>query len=859
MRTKIAALLALVFCLLASVARAEKAPANANLLDVTRPEFGAIPDDGLDDYPAIKRAMGFVDGFTGNTLYFPCGTYNFHETVEWRDWPTVINPSVPISVFATSGTPPNQVSGYLWTIGIPWQGEDRDCVTIKLDDNATGFGDPNTPKSFLITGSLVGPQSNLKGLTGGLGGAGAYQNWFSDLTIDCGSGNPGVRCIDWIANNAGEIYRVKIKTGDGQGLAGVYMGRGWPGPAMIMNSTIEGFGYGIQLLQFQYSMTFLNVTLTNQHTAGFYLAANMATMEKMTISEDTDIPAIVQADGGAQLAVLNSVLTGPGGGVTHSAIETVAGAKFYLENVETTGYAAALKVGAVVQEAGPTIAQAQSRVPFKIFNAPDKSLDIPVEYPPEPYMSDPDVHPEEWANVIDYGAGPGFGGETNNDVSFIQAAFNSGKPIIYFPKNPDRLGRPAGFDSIYAYKGPTITVPATVRRVFFYRNGASMLDSAYPTSNDCVFTVIGEATDPPVEFNYWRGATRLTAGRHFCNKSNGRTMVLRNSPSGESQLLDGPGKTFLIDTISHFDAKNGAQVFAWQYNQEIVSLTSTIVTGSVIEGAGTKVRVIGEKTEGDHTAGLVKDGAMLKMIGGFFFPCIGRTFPNVVLSNGFEITNAQASLSFLEFCSKSPSNPGYVWENAVIQTIGSSTRTLRSDRLVFSPNCCSNRNYMPLMNAYPNSDVTIIPKLEDGPASVTIPYGPRFWSYRMVQVDPLGVDGINMDPGMWTQPAECQGASSVTMTVNKTGSGAVDFDLYSCQNVSGGPAIGTFDPSTPWTIAQPKNCRNLTSDVVIDGVGVADGTAADFTYSEPVGKLLVSMRQCTGDCTGSVQLQCTKQ
>jgi len=865
MRTR--ALLALLFCLAAPFARAEKAPAAAHLLDVTLPEFGAIPNDGLDDYPAIKIAMGFRDGFDGNQLYFPCGTYNFHETVEWRDWPTIIHPSVPISVFATSGTPPGPVvSGYLWTIGMPWQGEDRDCVTIRLDPGSPGFEDPNTPKSFIMPGSLVGPQSNLKGLTGGLGGAGAYQNWFEDLTFDC-TGNPGARCIDWIANNAGELWRVKV-IGDPESPACIYMGRPWPGPSIVLYTETVGCKYGIYNTQNQYSNTFLHVTMTNPTVAGFFLSQNVATLEHFTVTADSDIPAVIHQSADAQLAILNSTFTVPESS-THSAVEAGSSSKFFLENIETSGFAAALKVGTEVREVGPNIEQAVSRTPFKVFNAPDKALDVPFEEPPAPYFSDPDTHPEEWANVVDYGAGPGYGGEINNDVGAIQAAMNSGKPIVFFPKNPERLGRPAGFDSVYAFGGPTITVPPTVRRILFYKNTSNFLAGAYTTEDDCVFTVIGEATDPPVEFNLMRrGGVTIAPARHICNKSNGRTVVVRNSPSSMYLLFDGPGKNFVIDTITRFDARNGAKVFAWQYNQEALASGNTveeISIGSHVDGLGTEVRIIGMKTEGDHTTARITDGAKFKMIGGYYFPCIGRnayptppTLPTYVLSNGFEIINSQASLSFIQYCGKNPSHPRYVWTNEVVQTLGDSTRFLRSDQTIFSPNCCSNRNYTPLFNGHPKQ-VTITPTLEDGPVSVTVPYGPRFWAYKMVQVDPNDVVGVNMDPGMWTQPAQCQGSTSVTMTVHKDGPGDVDFDLYSCQSISGGPRVGDFDPGAPWTIALPKNCRNLTSDVIVDGVGIGAGHISDFTYSEVVGQLLVRMVGCSGDCSGSVTLQCARE
>ena len=41
--------------------------------------FGAIPDDGLDDAPALREAMAYAKLHKGITLYFPPGIYNFRD------------------------------------------------------------------------------------------------------------------------------------------------------------------------------------------------------------------------------------------------------------------------------------------------------------------------------------------------------------------------------------------------------------------------------------------------------------------------------------------------------------------------------------------------------------------------------------------------------------------------------------------------------------------------------------------------------------------------------------------------------------------------------------------------------------
>jgi hypothetical protein len=78
-----------------------------------------------------------------------------------------------------------------------------------------------------------------------------------------------------------------------------------------------------------------------------------------------------------------------------------------------------------------------------------------------------------------------------------------------------------------------------------------------------------------------------------------------------------------------------------------------------------------------------------------------------------------------------------------------------------------------------------------------------------------------MDPGMWTQPADCRAYGRASLRAQKIGAGALDVDFWSCNDI-GGPPLGSFDPSQAATLEQPTDCRNLTGDVVVDGLGVRD-------------------------------------
>jgi hypothetical protein len=842
MASAVARLVALAALLVAGLARAEKQPANAHLIDVTRADVGVVPNDGLDDYANLKHAMGHYDGATnGNVIYFPCGTYNFSDTIEWRAWSGT-----------KIGTPPND--NYPWTVSMPIRGEDRDCVVLKLDDNAPGFQDPNNPKPFIKMATLGGPSSNQRTLNADPG-AGGYRNNIEDMTIDCGSGNPGARCIDWIASNAGEIHRVRVRSGDGSGSVGIAMVRGWPGPCLIFDTIVDGFDTGIDLRQVQYGVTFLKVTLNNQNVQGFRLESNLASIEKLETHESADIPSLVMTNASAVLAMINSSLNGPGTG-THAAVELLTGtlSNYWIRNLTTTGYPAAITKGGVVSDAGPDVQQSVSTI-YKLYNSPDISLDLPAEYPPDPYWVSPDTHPELWANVLDYGAGSGLSGEANDDTTGIQNAFNSGKPIVYFPKNPSRASNPfEGSDGIYALtKAGGMTIPSTVRRIFFNNNSFILKKAQYSQEGQCVFTILGTADDPPLEVSEFRRTGDLIwPAKHFCN-AGGRTFVARSFPSPAFFESHAPNKTFLLDLLTWSKFSGGAKLFTWQRDPERFGLTPVDRSaGLFVDGAGTEAREIGIKSEGDFTMTDVTGGAKYQLVGGFLFPCIGNSG---VLSDGFHIVNSQASIGgVVQYCGKNPAAQSNGYVNAAVQTVGDTVRSLSSLNTKNQMNCCSYRNYMALFNAKPSDFMVVPEQLTSNPPSIYFPFGLSTNSFRVVQIDRTGVDGVNMDPGQWTGAANCSGMSHLNAHLQHTGVDAVDVDLYSCLQIPGGPVVGFFDPKDSTVPKAQKSCVNLTRDVEFNGETPHDV----FEFEGSVGQIVARLTRCDGDCAALLTLQCTR-
>jgi hypothetical protein len=131
-------------------------------------------------------------------------------------------------------------------------GDGRDDLVILLPkdpalillakSDAPGFTDPAKPKWLIATGSESDNRDNQSG-----GGNRAFRHNILNMTIDVGNGNPGAIGIDFIANNRGSIDGVTIRSGKDSGKTAINLTRSWPGPAMVLDASIEGFDHAMEL------------------------------------------------------------------------------------------------------------------------------------------------------------------------------------------------------------------------------------------------------------------------------------------------------------------------------------------------------------------------------------------------------------------------------------------------------------------------------------------------------------------------------------------------------------------------------------------------------------------------------------
>jgi hypothetical protein len=408
-----------------------------SVIDVTRAPFLAKGDGKTDDTAALIAAYDYVLDRADQTpwggggpvadddyvIYLPRGEYLVSDTIVYSGLPRL-------------GRQPNR---WEQVARVRFVGESRGGSVIKLKDAATGFG-PSAAKPVLSFGKS--DFNNHKAFT-------AVRN----LTIDTGRDNPGAIGLDFLGANLAEVRNVAIRSGDGRGDTGLLM-RIAPTVGVHRDITVEGFDYGVRLsLGSRATHPVLeNVTVRRQAKAGVRLDSGASVSVRKLRSENR-VPAIEIDSAAAHAVVIDSELVGGTGG---PAIDLKQG-QLFARDVKTEGYTVAVRKDGKAAVATDSIGEYVSGETFAVCaekwgpqqpnsEQPRQSLRLPIEDIPQVRWY-ADV--SQWACPEDFGAKAD--GQTD-DSRAVQAAMDSGKPMIYFP------GRR------YKTTGK-ISVPASVRRV----------------------------------------------------------------------------------------------------------------------------------------------------------------------------------------------------------------------------------------------------------------------------------------------------------------------------------------------------------------------------------------------------------
>ncbi len=360
-------------------------PADAGVVDVTRPPYNAKGDGVHDDTAAIQKALSDHPN-QGAIIYLPNGIYLVSDTLRW---------------------PHGRGDGdEEKNTGI--QGQSRGGAVLKLKDACSGFASSRRPKPVIWTGSAPAQR---------------FGNEVRNLTIDTGAGNPGACGLQFIASNQGGVYDVSIVSGDGQGVCGLDMGyTDEQGPCLIKNVKVTGFDTGVRVATSVASETFEHIELAHQNRVGLRNDGQPCTVRGLV---SLNAVTAIHAAGGFTTLV-GCDLKGRAGASDRPAVVSEAGAAIF--DLKTTGYRVAIRRGDSTSVKGPNVTRWLSKPASSLFASPDGDLRLPVRETPVVPWDDPSA----WARPATMGA--------EDDAPAIQKAIDSGATTVYLPRGAYRIG-----------------------------------------------------------------------------------------------------------------------------------------------------------------------------------------------------------------------------------------------------------------------------------------------------------------------------------------------------------------------------------------------------------------------------------
>ncbi len=539
-------------------------PPEANVVDITKPPYGAAGDGKRDDTAAFQKAL--ADNVS--LIYVPNGTYLLSDTLRWG---------------------PNQKRQIL-------QGQSREKTVFKLKDACGGYGDPSNPQAMIWTGKSPAQR---------------FRNSIRDLTVDSGAGNPGAIALQFIANNQGGIFDVTIRSGDagGKGGAGVIgLDLGYTdeqGPCLIKRVSVHGFDVGISIKHAVDSVTLEEIDLQGQRVAGLVNDGQCVSLRGLT--SRNAVPAYVNKAGASLTAMIDSELSFSGEGKGDAAVVNEAG--LFARNIVTRGYARAIanSAGTRRDAEGPTVEEFVSHSVLSAFPTPPKSLGLPIKPTPATFEEDP----SKWVSITKFGPPRAITliRQTDNKrferedwSEALQRAIDSGAVTIYFPVSKEEYGM-YGPVHLRGNLRRMIGLEADWGKVVASNNEKT----SYQPDTRAVF-ILDDGTGPQVtieRFSTWYSAPRF-------EQRSGRTLVLKNISIYDLETQPGSGDVFLEDVrCKEIDIHRSA-VWARQLNPEGHEQPR-------IDNDGGQFWVLGLKTESQTTIAVTRNGGRSEIVGGFFY------------------------------------------------------------------------------------------------------------------------------------------------------------------------------------------------------------------------------------------------
>ncbi len=504
-----------------------------------------------------------------------------------------------------------------WRAYLRFEGQNKDTTFIRLKDHAPHFSNANCNVAMAgaaareVCQAVIYTASEIASGSAGLG-EDAYTNDIWNLTVQTGSGNPGAIALDWVASNRGSIRNVNLVSGDRQGRCGLNVSRSHGsgnGPGYVKNLSVTGFDYGIDADAdaTEVGLTFEHINLASQNVYGVW-NSGMPNWFR-SVSSNNAVPVFLN-QGAGSLSVVDGQFANGDSGASAILDQSSGHGLLYARNVATSGYRSALASGssnAAVD--GATIAEYASNGVASLFSSAQSSLNLPIEETPEWV----DNNFADWADVTAYGAQPN---EWRDVTDGIQAALNSGKPVVFFPYGNYSITR-------------TLHIPSTVRKIMGSNSFLNGVNGQH--QNGPVFSCDSQSGNPVEIRNF--GLDTATLGYPGVLNNCSSTLVLADilNARGYVNTSAGTGKLFLEDTaLPGLVNVSNQQVWARQLDIEDGVNPHMAYTGG-------KAWILGYKTEGASSL-LSATNSQVEVIGAFHSnnqavsPLPAYTFTNTAFS-----------------------------------------------------------------------------------------------------------------------------------------------------------------------------------------------------------------------------------
>ena len=572
-----------------------------------RRHFGAVGDGVHDDTAAFKTAMRQVGRQTFVTV--PDGTYRIRDTIEWQHFRLLV-------------------------------GQSRDGVILKLDDNAAGFDDPQTPRAVL---RCYYNQNE------------SISNFIQNLTVDTGSGNAGAIGIRYNAHNQGELSNVTIRSGDGAGVIGLDLSETEFGPALIRDVEIDGFDIGIQTPGNVSHATMVDVTVRNQNKIGF---RNSLPVSLLRFRSDNVGPAIVNRGWMSALTILDATLTrktgdnvqtddsvqtdavddASRGDANVAAIELTDAATIDARRLKVIGYDHALihrqkdQIKATIPTPPAKADLFASDDPFAVVDVPASvnvfagevvtddastlhldattqtppSLNLPIEDPPPTF-----IEPLERWRLVPPPRNPppgdpsSIGASSKGDATeLLRRAFNSDASTIVLVNN-------ARYEI-----SDTIDIGPSVRRIVGMKANVHGDPDVFGKTKPMFRVVGGDASTPPLHIEHLSPSLWPRGGYGF-EIDSPRDCVIRYSHGWIRNTAAASGRLFVDEQMGWVHLFHPQRAFIRQLDTEGHGGNDDDHPTYLINGGGDVV-VLGMKTESVGRHVLTTGGGRTEILGGFF-------------------------------------------------------------------------------------------------------------------------------------------------------------------------------------------------------------------------------------------------